>query len=271
MILNEETYDKEYYAKEIQEMLDEIKSDTDSSIVFNEEECDNVPIGTTKLGGLPDLPPSVDYPECEGYHEENKYFPNVKLPLICQINCEELAPFLDSESSVPKKGIIYIFWEGGDPEYYMKKYGVHTLRVYYWNGDTSNLVRKQADEKTEVRPEKKVTFSEYEETYVERFEQRIEELLDELSSECEDLGISYYDTEVYDILNSINDDSNVSSSTKLFGFRAGVVFDGDEYYNCFLQLDEHEGALWYAYIDIKFKDNMTGWTELSASIDYDAD
>ena len=267
--MNEETYSKEYYLQEIQEMLDEMESSTGSSIVFNEEECNHVPIGTTKLGGLPDLPPSVDYPECEAY----SIFPNIKLPLVCQINCKELAPFLDSESRVPKKGMLYIFWNNEDPKSYMRKYGVHTLRVYYWNGNTSNLVRKQADEKTKLRPEKKVIFSKYKEIYTERLEQRTEELLWELESECEDLGISYYDTEVYHILdriNSTNDDSDVSSSTKLFGFRAGVVYDGN-ISNCFLQLREHKGALWYAFINVIFKDNMTGWTELSASIDYDTD
>ncbi|MDE6707200.1 MAG: DUF1963 domain-containing protein [Oscillospiraceae bacterium] len=264
--MNEEIYNKEYYLQEIQKMLDEMKADTDSSIVFHEEECNMIPIGTTKIGGLPDLPPSVAYPACEAY----SIFPNIKLPLICQINCGELAPFLDSESRVPKKGMLYIFWNDEDPGYAMKKYGIHTLRVYYWDGNTSNLVRKQADEKTELRPEKKVTFSKYEEIYAKKLEQRTDELLWELESECEDLGISYYDTEVYDILNSINDDSDVSSSTKLFGFRAGVVYD-ENIFNCFLQLREHRGALWYAFINVIFQDNMTGWTELRASIDYDAD
>lgn len=270
--MNEETYSKEYYTKEIQKILDGMKDNTSSSIVFNEEKCDNIPIGTTKLGGLPDLPLPVNYPECEAY----SIFPNIKLPLVCQINCEELAPFLESESGVPRKGIIYIFWNNEDPRYAMKKYGIHTLRVYYWNGNTSNLVRKQADEKTKVRPEKKVTFSKYEEVSVERFKQRIWDLFDELSSECKDLGISYYNTETYGILDSIKNASDISYSTKLFGFRSGFAYYRDKYYNSFLQLHEpvKEGSLgcsYIAYIDVIFKDNMTGWTELSASIDYDAD
>ncbi|MDE6776558.1 MAG: DUF1963 domain-containing protein [Oscillospiraceae bacterium] len=270
--MNEEIYNKEYYTKEIQKMLDEMKANTSISIVFHEEECKTIPIGTTKLGGLPDLPPSVDYPECEAY----SIFPNIKLPLVCQINCEELAPFLESESRVPKKGIIYIFWNDEDPGYAMKQYGIHALRVYYWDGNTSNLVRKQADEKTKIRPEKKVTFSKYEEVSVERFKQRIWELFDELSSECKNLRISYYNTETYNILDSIKNASDISYSTKLFGFRAGFAYYRDKYYNSFLQLYEQvkEGFLgcsYIAYIDVIFKDNMTGWTELSASIDYDAD
>lgn len=270
--MNEETYDKAYFAKEIQEILDELEKSKDSSIEFNEETCDNIPIGKTKIGGLPDLPPFVDYPVREGYTSEHgTVFPPLTLPLICQINCEELSPFLSPASCVPRKGMIYIFWDGGDPDYFKEKHGVNTLRVFYWDGDTSTLVRRQADEQTELESEKMVTFSEFSETYAEDLESRVEDLLGELEDDCDEYDIDYYFTDEYDILDSLRDKCVVSNSTKLFGYRAGVVYSGEAYYNRFLQFYAHRGALWYAYIDVHFEESMTGWTELRAWVEYDAD
>ncbi|MBR1823439.1 MAG: DUF1963 domain-containing protein [Ruminococcus sp.] len=262
-----------FYRKKYDELLG--SNDTDKAILFNEEECEDIPVGATKMGGLPDLPPEGEYPVMGEYTAGGKTIPAVKLPLICQINCEEIAPYLPDYSSLPKKGMVYIFWEGGDPDYYKKKYGVSTMKAYYWCGDRSTLVRTAADEKTKLNKETKVTFSECEESYVGYSEGDIEDILEDFENEASDYDVDYTETETYKLLNALKDESGyVSGQTKLYGFKAGLVRQDEYGGNPFLMLNVHEGALWYAYIWIHGFDRIeekSGWFELGTGVDYDAD
>lgn len=249
--MNEENYDKAYYAEEIKLLADEIEKGKDSSIVFKCEKCDNIPVCATKLGGFPDLPAFVDYPVRSGYTTKNgEEISPEKAAFVCQINCAELAPFITWESKIPKSGMLYIFWTGEDPDFYKKEYGVNTLLAYYWGGETSELVRREADKNTKLRAEFKVTFEEFEECTADNINDRIEELLGELEQECNDAGIDHYFTEEYDLLDAMREKCVISDSTKLFGYKAGYGMKGE--YNSFLQLNEHSGALWYAFFNVNF-------------------
>ncbi len=274
METNEKTLDKAYYAAETQQILDELEKSRTTAVIFNQKRCSDIPAGATKTGGLPDLPASVEYPVREAYTDENGNFcPALKMTLICQINCEELHSCY-ADSSIPEKGMLYIFWSGDDQEYFEKKYGVNTLRAFYWNGDSSTLVRKQADPETDVHAETIVTFSLLEEMYAEDIERRVENLIGELEQDCDDLGINLYDTEEYDALSELPDKCTVSNYTKLFGYRAGMIYSGTDFYNEFLQLPYRKGAIWYLYISVsglRENKNHAGWNELKAYLDYDVD
>lgn len=291
--MSEGAIDLEYYENGIKELLKkrEDAEDWAVSVVINEEKCENIPVGASKMGGLPDLPPGVNYPERERYIDEHdKYFKNFKLPLICQLNLADLAQF-DIKDGLPKTGMLYIFWDGGDPDYFKKKYNVHPLRAYYWNGDISTLTRRSADPVTEVRPEMKATFSEYKETLemeTVEWEGMVEDLLCEFESDCKDNGIDSREHEMYDKIHDlyyIESEANIYGGDKISGFRAGCKYNCPGDWNSFLQLDEHEGALWYAYIHVSTTDvKVNGkeyrylsdapeqvWTELHTSVEYDAD
>lgn len=59
--------------------------------------------GNTRFGGLPDLPPGMEYPAFKTYHGDMK-----GLQFIAQLNCADLAPYQDY---LPRRGILYFFIE----------------------------------------------------------------------------------------------------------------------------------------------------------------
>ena len=87
---------EKYYRDKYDELLK--ANDTDKAILFNEEECDDIPLGATKMGGLPDLPPDAEYPVRGEFISNGKTIPASGLPLVCQINCGEIAPYLPEYS-----------------------------------------------------------------------------------------------------------------------------------------------------------------------------
>ena len=289
--MNEQALDLDYYREETGKLLRKRSEIAErmTAVIIQEAECGSVPVGASKMGGLPDLPAGIAYPECEQYLDErDKYHKAQKLPLICQFDLAELAEF-DILDRLPKTGMLYIFWNGDDPDYYMKKYDIHTLRAYYYRGDRSSLTRREADPHTEVRPEKMVTFSEKEECFDINevdWQAMVEDLREDLKSECQDFGIDYEDLAEYKKIEEIfwmEDESCIYGGDKLSGFRAGLVRDGENNWNGFLQLDEHTGSLWYAYIGLRFSAvngkqypapdeiDWQDWNEIAAYVDYDAD
>lgn len=60
----------------------------------------------SKWWGDPDMPENMQYPTME-VTEEGETF-DYPLTFICQINCEDIAPF-DKEGSLPHEGMLYFF------------------------------------------------------------------------------------------------------------------------------------------------------------------
>ncbi len=66
-----------------------------------------VTVGASKLGGVPDLPNSIQWPQYEDNDDH--------LPFILQLNCAELSPF-DVAGLLPTKGHIYLFSDTSDDD-----------------------------------------------------------------------------------------------------------------------------------------------------------
>lgn len=87
-----------------------------------------LPIGTSRFGGAPDLPKGVRWPQT--------------LTFIAQLNLTEIAPY-DQEDVLPKSGWLYFFYDsesqpwGGDPS---DRLG---WQVLYHQGDISSLIRSK--------------------------------------------------------------------------------------------------------------------------------
>jgi uncharacterized protein YwqG len=85
-------------------------------------------LGSSKLGGTPDLPESTAWPECNG----------VPMALLAQLRLQDMVPY-DPDGRLPKSGMLHFFYEakeqswGGDP----KDRG--QWKVIYYDGDLGRL------------------------------------------------------------------------------------------------------------------------------------
>lgn len=71
------------------------------NITRKDADADSIPIGTSKIGGQPDVPTpeTFEWPECKGQ----------PMTFVTQINFEELHPF-DRDGVFPDKGMLYFFF-----------------------------------------------------------------------------------------------------------------------------------------------------------------
>lgn len=73
------------------------------AIKLNFSKSDDERFGQSKWWGAPDLPDDWEYPEMPDDEDEP-----TPLTFICQIRCEDLAPF-DPEGQLPHEGMLYFF------------------------------------------------------------------------------------------------------------------------------------------------------------------
>lgn len=129
-----------------------------NAIILSVKETDgkDIPLGASKMGGFPDLPPEIEYPVMTEFTEKwrNKktdHYAKSAMQLVTQINLYELAESgADVENLLPKTGMLYIFWIGEIME--LESYSdvgleidvaepdkTATYKVIWWDGDMSSL------------------------------------------------------------------------------------------------------------------------------------
>lgn len=106
--------------------------------------ADNLPIGASKLGGLPDLPLGVEWPHCEPLHSHVSCAElrqqGGPLWFLGQTNLAELATW-DFDRILPPTGMLYFFcalWRSVFPNDGANGDG---WKVLYYDGDLSRLLR----------------------------------------------------------------------------------------------------------------------------------
>ncbi|MDE6427301.1 MAG: DUF1963 domain-containing protein [Ruminococcus sp.] len=210
----------------------------------------DIPIGASKMGGFPDLPPEIEYPTMtahtekflKGCNSKTDRYEKSAMQLVAQINLYELAETgADVDNLLPKKGMIYIFWSGEIMTLESDEYvEIHCdepemkdiQKVIYWDGDMSTLRRTQPP-------------CPY---YSKYFENNITE---ECFPEC---AVDFSEQREYDC----DDDDENFDSDKIFGFPYGVnkPWIKDDEVNLF-QFDCYsifEGCIWYTYWIMKQRD-----------------
>jgi uncharacterized protein YwqG len=118
------------------------------------------PVGTSKIGGKPDLPSGFEWFYYEGTSYEDETA-NRPLSFLAQINCEEASKY-DKDSLLPSKGMLYFFYEFATMTWGFYPQDKGSARVYYFPGDTSELSSTgfPSDLLNEYRvPEMPITFS----------------------------------------------------------------------------------------------------------------
>jgi uncharacterized protein YwqG len=138
------------------------------------------PIGVSKLGGDPDLPPDFIWPEWNG----------TPLGFLAQLRLDELAPY-DIENLLPPRGMLYFFYEAEAQPWgiYLEDEG--GWRVFHYTGQVSDLVRTPP-------PDNIPEYSQFREIPI-RFELRYMLPFDgeELESLAPDLELSEEEWETY--------------------------------------------------------------------------
>ncbi len=94
---------------------------------------DEIKLGQSKIGGLPDLPSNVEW-----FKEDN----GKSLSFVAQINCSGLKKF-DQYIQLPDSGIIYFFYSAEQEAWGFDIKDKDKFKVYY-SASTDNLVRKKA-------------------------------------------------------------------------------------------------------------------------------
>ncbi|MCR4888675.1 MAG: DUF1963 domain-containing protein [Ruminococcus sp.] len=248
------------------DMAEELKKYRVNSvqILYKETPEGGIPVGASKMGGYPDLPPEVDYPRMTGYTlrrkgqsaSEAEVQAESAMHLVMQLNLYELAESgADIDELFPKTGMLYIFWSGEcdndmftPNDYYFIRTDdpklEHIQKVIWWDGDMSTLRRTAppipypenifiSDGFDERCPENMIDFECYPDFKTES--------ADEIEGLEEALDIDRYDL--------------VNCDDKLLGIPQGgncPYLAEDEVQ--LLQLDYNDGCLWKLYWIMKKSD-----------------
>lgn len=77
------------------------------AIRLNLQKTERILFCGSKWWGDPDMPENMQYPTIEAVDEDGEKM-DYPLTFICQINCEDIAPF-DKEGRLPHEGMLYFF------------------------------------------------------------------------------------------------------------------------------------------------------------------
>lgn len=91
---------------------------------------DALPVGASKIGGLPDLPPELSWPCWEGNPQT----------LIAQVNLREIAPY-DAEKLLPPSGMLYFFYDIEHQSWGYDPNDRGSWQVLYYDGNLATLLR----------------------------------------------------------------------------------------------------------------------------------
>lgn len=119
-------------------------------IIKNKVKEEQLPLGFSKIGGLPDLPEDWEFPS----------YNNRSLSFLGQFNLNEIKPY-NAENNLPISGILYIFYDVVEQPWGFEE-DEGCFKVLYFEGDEKELKRKEYPEETEdyfPLPVFKVTFT----------------------------------------------------------------------------------------------------------------
>jgi uncharacterized protein YwqG len=87
-----------------------------------------VEMGGTKLGGTPDLPDDMEWPECNG----------VPMALLAQIRLQDVVPY-DLDKRLPDWGVLYFFYEAAEQKWGFDPKDRGHWKVMYYDGNPAGL------------------------------------------------------------------------------------------------------------------------------------
>lgn len=237
---------------EIAEFIKEYRRNT---IKINSKEKETqTAIGTSKLGGYPDLPPEISYPTMSGYTckrgNQTERYEESAMQLIAQINLIDIAEY-DKDNLLPHTGMLYFFWSGEITSINEKNNYYESVadepnnsdyhKVIWYNGDLSKLRR--------TKPA--IPY------YSKYFTKVLDEIPIQFESDTDYEPLGYVvDVDHYEELRKIAPEYDIDylscSSNKLFGCPSGANVDYDM--NLLFQYDYKVGCLWDVFWMISEED-----------------
>lgn len=112
---------------------------------LSEKKEKNLPLGKSKVGGCPDLPDSIEWPYYEGINFEGEIRKR-PLAFLAQINLQDIKKY-DIDNLLPKRGILYFFYELEAMPWGYKLEHKGGARVYYYDGNFTDLKSVKLDDK----------------------------------------------------------------------------------------------------------------------------
>ncbi len=211
-----------------------------------DKERTKIPVGASKFGGYPDLPPEIPYPTMSGYTcnwgNRSERYEESAMQLAAQINLADIAPY-DRKNLLPHTGMLYFFWSGEimnihETNRYHESIADHPentayQKVIWYNGDLSALRRTGPP----------VPY------YTKYFTEAFSEIGMTFSSGYEYPALGYeLDGSQLEALSELapmyDFECLMSSSNKLFGYPSGCNCpDVDECTHLLLQYAYNEGCL----------------------------
>lgn len=238
-----------------EDLAEELKKNRKNVIALRfEKKADNdIPVGASKSGGYPDLPPDIPYPVLSEYTEkrlvgeckgETMHYAESAMQLVAQIKLADMVSY-DRDDLLPKTGMLYIFWSGEldleSSSYCNYEFaGEHTApyKVLYYDGDLSRLQRT---------PPPCPYYSKYDEQ-LESYEISPDYCKYNYTSK----GL---EDELEELYYEIYDGFNVSGCSNLLGFGIGSMKTlrvAGDWVNLF-DFDYHRGCLWGLFWSIEAK------------------
>jgi len=118
-------------------------------LYLSQEDERDIPLGASKMGGRPDLPPSIAWPfETERppsdqdrlFNQNQVEKPLLPLSFIAQINVSEVSA-MDEERLLPDAGMLYFFYAAEQDVWGFDPRDRSGFAVFYFDGDMSDLCR----------------------------------------------------------------------------------------------------------------------------------
>lgn len=129
---------KLHHLEKYQSDLEKLSRKTTKLYKFQTEE--DLDLGTSKMGGFPDLPKDFSFPMHDGRY----------LSFLMQLNLSEFKEF-DQDNILPSEGMLYFFYDVEEqPWGFAEDKGA--WKVFYFNGDKSELTRTSFPEESVVLP-----------------------------------------------------------------------------------------------------------------------
>lgn len=188
------------------------------AIKINLEAVDTELFCCSKWWGDPDLPADMEYPMAEA-EEDGETF-SYPLTFVCQIDCEDIAPF-DPEGLLPHQGMFYIFagldeyldmdspWHNGIGEWERKQVVVKYTKAINFETFRSAILVDDEDQPL-TQPALKITFEKCLDNadctkllgfpFFEEVRQEMEGHVNFLQIDSDTAGLRFYDEGMLNLL-----------------------------------------------------------------------